>query len=258
MCVCVCVYWLCAEGEGCTGDWGRQVESLGDLPPQFLVDDLHQATLLRYQPIEHVQIQDLFGHDGNTIHWGSWNNKHTHTNTQGNSFLYRQKCVHTLVLAGNLWVFDTRADYRQSLLSPFHQPITHFKPIRTQKDAAGVLWHSHFFQPGNEAILGWVTFNLENIKQEAHQHELQWKSVKCIKNQSCDLLRYCKRKLETNIRHHPGEDEEHLGNKPLFKHDVKRKIQSLSSHSCPHRQRGEVDHKTFLELHGKTVLQYSP
>lgn len=44
----VCVYWLCAEGEGCTGDWGRQVESLGNLPPQFLVNNLDQTALLSH------------------------------------------------------------------------------------------------------------------------------------------------------------------------------------------------------------------
>ena len=179
VCVCVCVYWLCAEGEGCTGDWGRQVESLGDLPPQFLVDDLNQATLLCYQPIEHVQIQDLFGHDGNTIHGGSWNNRHTQTRKL--IFISTEMCLHT----GPCWEslgFDTRADYRQRLLSPFHQPINHFKLIRTQNDAAEVSWHSHLFQPEYEATSGWVIF--KNTRQVAHQLELQGKSVKCIKNKS--------------------------------------------------------------------------
>ena len=69
--VYVCVYWLCAEGEGCTGDWGRQVESLGNLPPQFLVDNLNQTTLLCHQPVEWVQIQNLLGHNGDTVHWRS-------------------------------------------------------------------------------------------------------------------------------------------------------------------------------------------
>lgn len=70
----VCVYWLCAEGKGCTGDWGRQVESLGNLPPQFLVNNLDQTALLSHQPVEWVQIQNLLGHNGNTVHWSSWKN----------------------------------------------------------------------------------------------------------------------------------------------------------------------------------------
>lgn len=60
---------LCAQGESCTGDGGRQVESLCDFPPDLLVDNLHKATLLCHQLVQHVQIKDLLGHDGDTIHW---------------------------------------------------------------------------------------------------------------------------------------------------------------------------------------------
>ena len=38
----------CSEGEGSAGDGGGQVQALGDLPPQLLVDDLPQASLLRH------------------------------------------------------------------------------------------------------------------------------------------------------------------------------------------------------------------
>lgn len=63
---------LCAQGERCTGDGGGQVQSLCDFPPDLLVDDLHQAPLVRHQLVEHVQIQDLLGHDGDTIDRGPW------------------------------------------------------------------------------------------------------------------------------------------------------------------------------------------
>ena len=59
MCVCACVR-VCVhdslrpEGEGSAGDGGGQVEALGDLPPDLLVDDLHQASLLRHQLVELV------------------------------------------------------------------------------------------------------------------------------------------------------------------------------------------------------------
>lgn len=36
-----CASLLCAQGERCTGDGGRQVQSLCDFSPDFLVDDLH-------------------------------------------------------------------------------------------------------------------------------------------------------------------------------------------------------------------------
>lgn len=62
---------LCAQGESCTGDGGGQVESLCDFSPDLLVDNLHKAALLRHQLVQHVQIQDLLGHDGDTIDWGS-------------------------------------------------------------------------------------------------------------------------------------------------------------------------------------------
>lgn len=89
---CVCVYWLCAEGEGCTGDWGRQVESLGNLPPQFLVDNLDQTALLCHQPVERVQIQNLLGHNGNTVHWCSWKNADVQMekNCHGRTLIFMQ------------------------------------------------------------------------------------------------------------------------------------------------------------------------
>lgn len=58
---------LRAQGEGGAGDGGGQVKAFGDLPPDLLVDDLHQPTLLRHQLVEHVEIQDLLGHDGDPV-----------------------------------------------------------------------------------------------------------------------------------------------------------------------------------------------
>lgn len=66
-----CASLLCAQGERCTGDGGRQVQSLCDFSPDFLVDDLHQAPLLCHQLVKHVQIQNLFGHDGDTVDRGT-------------------------------------------------------------------------------------------------------------------------------------------------------------------------------------------
>lgn len=63
---------LCAQGERCTGDGSRQVQSLCDFSPDFLVDDLHQAPLLCHQLVKHVQIQNLLGHDGDAVDWGTW------------------------------------------------------------------------------------------------------------------------------------------------------------------------------------------
>lgn len=58
---------LCAQSKRSTGDRGRQVESLCDLSPDLLVDDLHQPPLLSNQLVQHIQIQHLLGHDWNTI-----------------------------------------------------------------------------------------------------------------------------------------------------------------------------------------------
>lgn len=62
---------LGAEGEGCTGDGGGEVEAPGDLPPDLPVNDLHQAALLCHQLVEPVQVQHLFGHDGDAVHRSS-------------------------------------------------------------------------------------------------------------------------------------------------------------------------------------------
>ena len=65
-------YSLCSEGECCTSDATGQVEAFADLPPKLLVDDLHQASLGHNQSEEFVQVQGLLGHDGNTVHWGTY------------------------------------------------------------------------------------------------------------------------------------------------------------------------------------------
>lgn len=62
---------LSPEGEGGAGDGCGQVQAFGDLPPDLLIDDLHQAPLLCDQFIQHVQVQDLLGHDGNPIDRGA-------------------------------------------------------------------------------------------------------------------------------------------------------------------------------------------
>lgn len=58
------------QGEGGAGDGRGQVQAFGDLPPDLLVDDLHQAPLLRHQLIQHIQVQDLLGHDGDSVDGG--------------------------------------------------------------------------------------------------------------------------------------------------------------------------------------------
>lgn len=63
---------LCAEGEGGAGDGGGQVQAFGDLSPDLLVYHLHQTSLLSHQLIQHVQIQHLLGHDGDSIHRCTW------------------------------------------------------------------------------------------------------------------------------------------------------------------------------------------
>ncbi len=70
-------YSLCAQSESCTGDGGRQVESLCDFSPDLLVDNFHQASLFCHQLVQHVQIQDLLGHDWDTIDWGSYGGEET-------------------------------------------------------------------------------------------------------------------------------------------------------------------------------------
>lgn len=58
---------LGAQREGGAGDGRGEVETFCDLPPDLLVDDLHQASLLRHQLVQLVQVQHLLGHDGNAV-----------------------------------------------------------------------------------------------------------------------------------------------------------------------------------------------
>jgi len=64
-------YVLCSEGEGGAGDGGGQVEALGDLAPQLLVDDFHQAALRHDQLEQLVQVQGLLRHDRDPVHGGA-------------------------------------------------------------------------------------------------------------------------------------------------------------------------------------------
>lgn len=65
---------LGAEREGGAGDRCGEVEAFGDLSPDLLVDDLHQASLLRHQFIQLVQVQHLLGHNGDAVHWSPCTN----------------------------------------------------------------------------------------------------------------------------------------------------------------------------------------
>lgn len=58
---------LGAQREGGAGDGCGEVETFGDLPPDLLVDDLHQASLLCHQLVQLVQVQHLLSHDGNAV-----------------------------------------------------------------------------------------------------------------------------------------------------------------------------------------------
>lgn len=62
---------LGSKRERGTGDGGGQIKAFGDLPPDLLVDDLHQPSLLGHQFVEHVEIQDLLRHDGDPVDGGS-------------------------------------------------------------------------------------------------------------------------------------------------------------------------------------------
>ena len=59
---------LGAQREGSAGDGRGQIQSLGDLSPQLLVDDLHQAALLCHQHVQHEQVEHLLRHDGDAVH----------------------------------------------------------------------------------------------------------------------------------------------------------------------------------------------
>lgn len=63
---------LGAESESCAGDGCGQVETFGDLPPDLLVDNFHQASLLCHKLVQLVEVQHLLRHDGNAIHRSSW------------------------------------------------------------------------------------------------------------------------------------------------------------------------------------------
>lgn len=73
---------LRAQGEGGAGDGGGQVKAFGDLPPDLLVDDLHQPALLGHQLVEHVEIQDLLGHDGDPVDGSSCGAKRSTERTE--------------------------------------------------------------------------------------------------------------------------------------------------------------------------------
>lgn len=63
---------LGAESESCAGDGCGQVETFGDLPPDLLVDNFHQASLLCHKLVQLVEVQHLLRHDGNAVHRSSW------------------------------------------------------------------------------------------------------------------------------------------------------------------------------------------
>lgn len=58
---------LGAEGKGSAGDGCGEVETFGDLSPDLLVNDLHQASLLRHKRVQLVEVQHLLRHYGNAI-----------------------------------------------------------------------------------------------------------------------------------------------------------------------------------------------
>ena len=58
---------LGAESEGGTGDRAGQVEALGDLAPQLLVDDLDEAALGHHELVELEQVEHVLGHDGYAV-----------------------------------------------------------------------------------------------------------------------------------------------------------------------------------------------
>lgn len=62
---------LCAEGKGCAGDRCGEVETFGYFPPDLLVNNFHQASLLCHKLIKPVQVQHLLGHDGDAVHRSS-------------------------------------------------------------------------------------------------------------------------------------------------------------------------------------------
>ena len=67
----LCCYLLGPESEGGGGDGGGEAESLDDLLPLLLVDDLHQAAPGAHQVVQLVQVEDLLGHDGKTVNGSS-------------------------------------------------------------------------------------------------------------------------------------------------------------------------------------------
>ena len=67
----LCCYLLSPESEGGGGDGGGEAQTLDDLLPLLLVDDLHQAAPSAHQVVQLVQVEDLFGHDGKTVNGSS-------------------------------------------------------------------------------------------------------------------------------------------------------------------------------------------
>ena len=64
MIIQLCCYLLGPKSEGGRSDGGGEAETLDDLLPLLLVDDLHQAALLTHQVIQLKQVQHTLGH-----HW---------------------------------------------------------------------------------------------------------------------------------------------------------------------------------------------
>lgn len=63
---------LCAQSERGTGDARRQMQSLDDLLPQFLVDDVDEAATGDDQIVQFVQVQHRLGHDRQAVDRGAW------------------------------------------------------------------------------------------------------------------------------------------------------------------------------------------
>lgn len=53
------------------------MQSLDDLLPQLLVDDVHQTTARDYQVVQFVQVQHGFGHYRKAIDGSAWNEGET-------------------------------------------------------------------------------------------------------------------------------------------------------------------------------------
>ena len=58
---------LCSECERGARDARRQVETLADLAPQLLVDDVNESTLRHDETKQFEQVQRLLGHDRDPV-----------------------------------------------------------------------------------------------------------------------------------------------------------------------------------------------